>query len=57
MTEKGQVTVGCWVSFLLRGQIVYAKVEYIRPRSSWERSDHAITTLGEVQVDYVLEVR
>lgn len=48
---------GDWVCFHRGGPIVYAKVEYVGTQLWNSRAFVLHTTLGEVNAEYVLEVR
>jgi hypothetical protein len=51
------VHIGDWVRFFHNGRLVIGVVQYLRPRSSWQSHDTAITDAGEVSVNYILEAR
>jgi hypothetical protein len=52
-----KVEVGDWVAFLSDRQVVYGRVEYVRPWKYWPHQQQAVTTAGVVDVENILEVR
>lgn len=55
--DPAAIDVGDWIRFYRNGALVIAEVRYEPRRNSWERHPKAITDVGEVAVDQVLEVR
>lgn len=51
------VRVGDWVRFYRGGLLVLGVVEYIVPRAPWDSTPEAVTSLGQIPFDAVLEVR
>jgi hypothetical protein len=49
--------VGDWVRFQRGGELVIAKVEYLRPAKRWPNDVEVVTDLGTTHADHIVEVR
>jgi hypothetical protein len=48
---------GDWIRFYTDGRLVIGVVQYVRPRSSWQRCDTVCTDVGAISADRILETR
>lgn len=57
MTTHLDPKVGDWIRFMQGGRVVIAAVLYIVPRSSFDSTREAMTEIGQVCFDSILEIR
>jgi hypothetical protein len=56
-TRRDDVRIGDWVRFYQGGKLVIGVVQYLPPREAWEASATAVTDIGAVHFNNILEVR
>ena len=55
--DTTDIRVGDWVRFLRHGQLTISVVCYLVPRSPWDSTREAMTEIGQVSFDAIVEVR